>query len=94
MAQIDQEQAKANALARFAETGPGHINCAQAVVAFSLEVMGEDPDLVVTGRYFGGGIAGMGEVCGAITGAALALGLRDYGEGATTPTVPGRRPIT
>ena len=59
-------------------------------MAFSLEVMGEDPDLVVTGRYFGGGIAGMGEACGAITGAALALGLRDYGEGAIDADRPGQ----
>jgi C_GCAxxG_C_C family probable redox protein len=78
MTHIAPEQARANALAGFAETGPKHTNCAQTVVAFALEMMGEDPDLVVTGRYFGGGIAGMGEACGALTGAALALGLRDY----------------
>jgi C_GCAxxG_C_C family probable redox protein len=90
MAQIAQEQAKANALARFAATGPDHANCAQAVVAFTLETMGEDPDLVVTGRYFGGGVAGMGETCGAITGAALALGLRDYCDSETDPDRPGR----
>jgi C_GCAxxG_C_C family probable redox protein len=78
MTQTVQEQAKANALARFAATGPDHINCAQAVVAFALEMMGEDPDLILTAHYLGGGIAGMGEACGAVTGAALALGLRDY----------------
>jgi len=78
MAQIVQERAKAGALARFAATGPEHINCAQAVVAFALDMMGEDPDLVATAGYFGGGIVGMGEACGAVTGAALALGLRDY----------------
>jgi C_GCAxxG_C_C family probable redox protein len=77
MTQAVQEQAKTNALARFAETGPDHINCAQAVLAFALEVMDQDPDLVATAGYFGGGIGGMGEACGAVTGAALALGLRD-----------------
>jgi C_GCAxxG_C_C family probable redox protein len=89
MAQISQEQAKANALARFAATGPDHVNCAQAVVAFSLEVMEQDPDLLVIGRYFGGGLAGMGEACGAITGAALSLGLRDYCDSRTEPDRPG-----
>ena len=78
MTQGVQEQAKSNALARFANTGPDHINCAQAVVAFALDMMGEDPDLVAFAGYFGGGIAGMGEACGAVTGAALALGLHDY----------------
>jgi C_GCAxxG_C_C family probable redox protein len=79
MTQTLQEQAKANALARFGATGPDHINCAQAVVAFALEMTDEDPDRVRIAGYFGGGIAGMGEACGAVTGAALALGLRDYG---------------
>ncbi len=78
MTQAVPEEAKANALARFGATGPDHINCAQAVVAFALEMMDQDPDLVATAGYFGGGIAGMGEACGAVTGAALALGLRDY----------------
>jgi C_GCAxxG_C_C family probable redox protein len=89
MAQIAQEQAKTHALARFAATGPDHVNCAQAVVAFALEMMEEDPEFVVTGRYFGGGVAGMGEACGAITGAALALGLRDNRESETDADRPG-----
>jgi C_GCAxxG_C_C family probable redox protein len=71
------EQAKAEALARFNDPGPDHINCAQAVVCFALLTLGHDPGLLTTARYFGGGVAGMGETCGAITGAALALGLRD-----------------
>jgi C_GCAxxG_C_C family probable redox protein len=71
------EQAKAETLARFNDQGPGHINCAQAVVTFALLVRGDDPRLVTAARYFGGGVAGMGEVCGAISGTALALGLRD-----------------
>lgn len=71
-------QAKSNALARFADSGPDRINCAQAVLAYSLEVMEQDPGLATTAAYFGGGIAGMGNACGAITGAVLAAGMRDY----------------
>jgi C_GCAxxG_C_C family probable redox protein len=41
-------------------------------------VTGSDPELVALARQFGGGIAGTGETCGAVTGAALALSLRDY----------------
>ena len=72
------EQAKAHALARFADTGPDRINCSQAVLCYALEVMGQDCDLVTLAAYFGGGIASMGEACGAVTGAVLAAGARDY----------------
>lgn len=72
------EEAKADALARLADTGPGHIHCSQAVVRFTLLVLGYDPELTTTGRYLGGGVVGMGEACGALTGAALSLGLRDF----------------
>jgi C_GCAxxG_C_C family probable redox protein len=82
---LPSEQAKAGALARFADQGPDHINCAQAVLRFALLVMGCDPALITTARYFGGGMAGMGEVCGAVSGAALALGLRDCGCSAAAP---------
>lgn len=72
---LTPEQAKAEALARFTDPGPDHINCAQAVVRFALSMLGADDDLMKTARYLGGGVAGMGEACGAVTGAALALGL-------------------
>jgi C_GCAxxG_C_C family probable redox protein len=72
------EQAKADALARFADKGPDRINCSQAVLCYALQVMGQDCDLVTLATYFGGGIASMGEACGAVTGAALAAGARDY----------------
>ena len=78
MTTITAEQAKTDALARFADPGPDRLNCAQAVLRFALLVMGHDPDLVVAARYFGGGMARMGDACGAVTGAVLALGLRDY----------------
>lgn len=77
MSVLAPEEAKAEALARFNDPGPAHINCAQAVLCFALLTLGKDPDMVTAGRYFGGGVAGMGETCGAVTGAALALGLRD-----------------
>lgn len=71
-------EAKADALALFTDQGPGHINCAQAVLRFVLLVTGADPELTALARQFGGGVAGTGETCGAVTGAALALSLRDY----------------
>jgi C_GCAxxG_C_C family probable redox protein len=75
-------QAKSQALARFTDTGPARINCSQAVLSFGLDVLGEDRDLEKVANYFGGGMASMGEVCGAITGALMAVGFRDYQRGA------------
>jgi C_GCAxxG_C_C family probable redox protein len=77
MTSLPPDQAKEQALARFQDPGPNHINCGQAVLCFALLRMGEDPELITEARYFGGGIAGMGEVCGVLNGAALALGMRD-----------------
>jgi C_GCAxxG_C_C family probable redox protein len=74
---MSSKQARTDALARYTDPGPTHINCAQTMVRYALLVLGHDLDLLTTARYFGGGMAGMGETCGAITGAALALGLRD-----------------
>ena len=78
-------QAKAAALARFTDNSPNHINCAQAVLAYALDVLGEDPALVTVAAYFGGGVASMGEICGAIAGAAMAAGMRDYSSGGPDP---------
>jgi len=77
MTHITLEEAKAEALARFEDRGPDHLNCAQAVLHFALLVLGRDPDYTTLAEYFGGGLAGMGEACGALTGGILALGLRD-----------------
>jgi C_GCAxxG_C_C family probable redox protein len=77
MASISAEQAKADALARFQAPAPEHINCGQAVLYYALVRMDEDPELITEARYFGGGISGMGEICGVLNGAALALGMRD-----------------
>jgi C_GCAxxG_C_C family probable redox protein len=79
------DQAKNKALARFADPGPDHINCSQTVLCFALELMGHDCDLLTLASYFGGGIAGMGEACGAVTGAMMAAGARDYYAGSQDP---------
>ena len=73
--------AKAAALAGFADTGPGHLNCAQAVVRFAAVLLSAGEDSIVLARYLGGGMAGMGQVCGALSGAALSVGLRDRRRG-------------
>ena len=79
------QTAKAAALTGFAEMGSQHLNCAQAVVRFASMVLGADQDSVVLARYFGGGMTRMGQVCGALSGAALSLGLRDRCRGLSWP---------
>ncbi len=83
-------EAKADALERFAAQGPDHINCAQAVLRFTLLAGGHDLAPVALARQFGGGIAGTGETCGAVTGAALALGLLDQLGGETADPAASR----
>jgi C_GCAxxG_C_C family probable redox protein len=77
MASLPPDLAKAEALARFQAPAPEHINCGQAVYDYVLLRLGEDTELITQARYFGGGIAGMGEICGVLNGAALGLGMRD-----------------
>ncbi len=84
------EQAKAATLARFTDPGPNHINCAQAVLHYALLVLGRDPDLIVIARYLGGGVAGMGEACGALVGSAVALGMRDLHPSGDDPDLQPR----
>ena len=74
-------EAKATFYAPVCQPGPSRLHCAQAVLRFALLVADLDPDLVVAARYLGGGVARMGETCGVLTGAALALGLRDCQDG-------------
>ncbi|HOX44401.1 MAG TPA: C-GCAxxG-C-C family protein [Myxococcota bacterium] len=68
-------------LTDFRASGPGHRNCAQSVLLFALRLRGEDDGAaagaVELARYLGGGLGRAGLTCGALTGAALALGLRD-----------------
>lgn len=77
--------AKAAALKGFAEKGTDHLNCAQAVVLFAATLLGSGADDPVLARYFGGGMTRMGEVCGALSGSALSLGLRDRHRGLSWP---------
>ena len=74
---ISIAEAKAEALAGFGASGSAHLNCAQAVVFFALRALGRDVDLITAARYLGGGMVRLGHECGAVTGAVLALGLRD-----------------
>ena len=54
-------------------------NCAQAIViAYGKEYGVERETAIKLGSSFGAGLAGLGEVCGAITGASIILGLK-YG---------------
>jgi len=65
------------AMSKFAE---GY-NCAQSVFNAFCEDLGIEPDkaLKIAGG-FGGGMGRKGEVCGAVTGALMVLGVR-YGRG-------------
>ena len=58
------------------------MNCSQAVFSVYSQHLGVDHDtaLKITSA-FGGGISGTGNVCGAVTGAIMAIGLKHGGEG-------------
>ncbi len=77
MTSVPPEEAKADAISRFQAPGSAHINCAQAVLDYALLRLGEDPEGITKVKYFGGGFSGMGELCGALGGLVLALGVRD-----------------
>ncbi len=60
----------------------GSCNCCQAVLGSIAPDHGLDEKTAIRlGTAFGGGMGRMGDVCGAVTGAFLALGMR-YGDGA------------
>jgi C_GCAxxG_C_C family probable redox protein len=75
MASDKFEAAKAEAMAGYLDPGPNHLNCGQAVLRCCLLASGKDPELTKIGSYLGGGMARMGQVCGALSGAAVGLGL-------------------
>jgi C_GCAxxG_C_C family probable redox protein len=55
-------------------------NCSQAVLSVFAEELNLDKDLALkVSCGFGGGMARMGETCGAVTGALMAIGLK-YGK--------------
>jgi C_GCAxxG_C_C family probable redox protein len=74
--------AREQAVAAFRAGGAEHRNCAQSIMLFAVAALGLEgrtPDPVEYARYLGGGVARSGLTCGALTGAALALGVRDAG---------------
>ena len=77
MASEHFEQAKAQALEGYLDPGPKHLNCAQAVLRCGLLARDLDPELTGVAGYLGGGVARMGQVCGALSGAAVSMGMRD-----------------
>jgi len=73
---IPPEEAKAAAIAAYRDTTK-HTNCAQAIMLFTLHLLGGRPELADVARYLGGGVGKTGGACGVLTGAALSLGIRD-----------------
>ncbi len=73
-----KKQAQETALSLFLDQGPNHLSCTESVMFCGRLLMGNDTDLTSIGKYMGGGVARMGEVCGCVTGVPLALGVRDF----------------
>ncbi len=84
---------KQQAMAGYLDPGPNHLNCAQAVLTGGLLVLDVDRKLVNLANYFGGGMARIGQACGALTGAAIALGLRDFNANGSVPRNVGFDPL-
>ncbi|MBU2602431.1 MAG: C-GCAxxG-C-C family protein [Actinobacteria bacterium] len=80
-------EAKEVAMAGFRDSAATHLNCAQAVVLFAAHGFDLDPATVTLARYMGGGSVGMGEICGAVEGVVLSLGIRDYFAPSEHPSV-------
>lgn len=80
-------EAKEIAMAGFHDQGPAHLNCAQTVVLFAAHALRDDEAAAAVARYMGGGSVGMGEMCGAVAGAVVSLGLRDYFSPSEHPAV-------
>ncbi len=78
MASEKFEQAKERAMKGYLDPGPDHLNCSQAVMRCGLLAMDQEPELTYYATFFGGGMARTGLVCGALSGAALALGLHEH----------------
>jgi C_GCAxxG_C_C family probable redox protein len=57
------------------------MNCAQSVLTAFCEELGLEKDIALRlARGFGGGMGRTGNVCGAVTGAYMVLGLQQYPE--------------
>jgi len=68
------------------------MSCSETVFRIGLEKLQRDSeDARKISSAFGGGMAGLGEVCGAVTGAVLAIGLQYGRENETQSTEEVRR---
>jgi len=77
---------------RAAELFSGNYNCSQSVFMAFGERFGVDENRAARiAGGFGGGMGRMGEVCGALSGAFMVLGLANMGEPADDP---GRKALT
>jgi C_GCAxxG_C_C family probable redox protein len=75
---------------RALELFAAHYNCAQSVfAACAADDMLTEAQRLAIAAAFGGGMARQGEVCGALTGALMALGERG-GKGMATDPAAGR----
>jgi C_GCAxxG_C_C family probable redox protein len=73
-AALDPDLVAEDAIGKFVDDS---YNCAEAVVAAFSEARGEPPDtLTPLVSPFGGGVASLGHMCGAISGALVVLGRR------------------
>jgi C_GCAxxG_C_C family probable redox protein len=65
-------------------------SCCSGVLAAYASEMGMDQDLAgAAGRGMAGGIGGLGDVCGAVSGAVMAIGLKRTNEGNINDTEAG-----
>jgi C_GCAxxG_C_C family probable redox protein len=66
-------------------------NCCQSVLVAYAADLGLDEDKALNvASAFGGGIAGMGETCGAVTGALMTIGLKHGVSDAVDPAAKAR----
>jgi C_GCAxxG_C_C family probable redox protein len=91
MASERYDRAKNEAMAGYLNPGSSHLNCAQAVLHCALRAIDQDVDLTSAANYLGGGVVRTGHICGALSGACVALGLRDLLDPARGP---GSSPAT
>lgn len=69
----------------------GRVNCAQAVLTSFCEELGLNRDIALKiTKCFGGGIAGSGNTCGAVTGAYMVIGLKQR---ETLSETPGKEKV-
>jgi C_GCAxxG_C_C family probable redox protein len=76
---------KEKAMEYFDEKG---YNCCQAVVCAYCDVYGvDDKEIFKLAEGFGGGMGGLQETCGALTGAFMAIGMQNSAGDCENPTL-------